>query len=478
MKDQPGSKEAALVQRAATLMRLPAVTSLGFGLALVLAGCGASPTPQVTKGFAGADAGAQSLPAVQGFAAVAPVPALRSNAEMAADFLDLEFRMESGRPLPVLTRFEGPIRVRMTGAVPAAARAELGRVIQRFRREAGLDIAYADGAEANIVIDFRPRSALRRAVPSAACFVVPNVASFDQYMRMRNSPQVDWAQIMRRDRAAIFVPSDTSPQEVRDCLHEELAQAMGPLNDLFRLPDSVFNDDNFHAVLTGFDMLMLRTHYAPELRSGMTREEVAARLPAILARLNPRGQSIPGSPRQMTPRAWISAVQSSFTGTSTARLSEAETLVSIARAQGWADGRLAFSYFARARARTGTDMQGALSDYAEAARIWRSLPGGAIHAAHVDMQLSAFALSAGQFDRVIELTTRAIPVARQHQNGSLVASLLAMKAEALAATGRSAEARSTRLDSLAWARYAFGSDAQVRARMSDIAALASRGARG
>jgi hypothetical protein len=94
------------------------------------------------------------------------------------------------------------------------------------------------------------------------------------------------------------------------------------------------------------------------------------------------------------------------------------------------------------------------------------------------MQLSAFALSAGQFDRVIELTTRAIPVARQHQNGSLVASLLAMKAEALAATGRSAEARSTRLDSLAWARYAFGSDAQVRARMSDIAALASRGARG
>jgi len=34
-----------------------------------------------------------------------------------------------------------------------------------------------------------------------------------------------------------------SPQEVRDCLHEELAQALGPLNDLYRLPDSVFNDD-------------------------------------------------------------------------------------------------------------------------------------------------------------------------------------------------------------------------------------------
>lgn len=459
-------------------MRLPAVIASGLCLAAVLAGCAATPPAQVTKGFAGADRVAEGLPAVQGFAPVAPIAARRSNAEMAGDFLDLAFRMESGRELPVLSRFEGPIRVQMTGAVPASARAELGRVIQRFRREAGLDIALAEGGRANITIDFRPRSGLRRAVPSAACFVVPNVSSFDQYMRMRNSAQVDWAQITRRDRAAIFVPSDTSPQEVRDCLHEELAQAMGPLNDLFRLPDSVFNDDNFHAVLTGFDMLMLRAHYAPELRSGMTRAEVAARLPALLARLNPGGQTIPGGAKPMTPRAWISAVQASFAGTSGVRLSEAELLVSIARAQGWADGRMAFSLFARARARTGTDTTGALADYTEAARLWRSLPGGAIHAAHVDMQLSAFALSSGQFDRVIELTSRAIPVARQHQNGSLTASLLAMKAEAEMAMGRSDAARRTRLDSLVWARYAFGSDAQVRARMADIAALALRGARG
>ena len=55
---------------------------------------------------------------------------------------------------------------------------------------------------------------------------------------------------------------------MRDCLHEELAQAMGPLNDLYELSDSVFNDDNFHTVLTGFDMLVLRLHYAPELANG------------------------------------------------------------------------------------------------------------------------------------------------------------------------------------------------------------------
>ena len=38
-----------------------------------------------------------------------------SNADIARDFLDLAFRLESGRELPVLTRFEGTIRVLMTG---------------------------------------------------------------------------------------------------------------------------------------------------------------------------------------------------------------------------------------------------------------------------------------------------------------------------------------------------------------------------
>ena len=85
-------------------------------------------------------------------------------------------------------------------------------------------------------------------------------------------------------------PSDASPQEARDCLHEELAQAVGPLNDLYRLPDSVFNDDNVHTVLTGFDMLMLRARFTRRnWRIGhVACRQVAARLPGILARHQPR----------------------------------------------------------------------------------------------------------------------------------------------------------------------------------------------
>ena len=53
----------------------------------------------------------------------------RSNAAIARDILALEFQMESGRDLPVLTRFEGPITVALTGDVPATAPLELARVI-------------------------------------------------------------------------------------------------------------------------------------------------------------------------------------------------------------------------------------------------------------------------------------------------------------------------------------------------------------
>ena len=45
------------------------------------------------------------------------------------------------------------------------------------------------------------------------------------------------------------------------------------------------------------------------------------------------------------------------------------------------------------------------------------------------------------------------------------------KAEALAMQGRDPEAAALRLDSLGWARYGFGSDRNVRARLREIAAL-------
>lgn len=444
----------------------------------LISACAPAPSAEVTKSSAFDSSALSGVAGTRAFAAPAPTTAQRSNAEMARDFLDLTFRMESGRAIPALSRFEGPITIGLSGDVPATTSAELSRLINRLRAEAGLDVRPAQAGEAaSITIDFVPRAQMRRAVPTAACFVVPGVRSFAEYKSVRGTAQVDWGRLTRREHVVIAIPSDTSPQEVRDCLHEEVAQAMGPLNDLYHLPDSVFNDDNFHTVLTGFDMLMLRVYYAPELRSGMNEAEVARHVPAILARLNPGGEGRQGNLKSIAPRSWVAAVEQSFGlrgGTSKAA---AERMLSIAMAQGWTDGRMAFSYYALGRAQVTSDPEAAVRAFAKAAQIYRALPGGQVHSAHVDMQLAAIALSTGQPGQAIQFADRAIPAVKQAENAALLATLMLIKAEALESQGMVAEAKAMRLDSLGWARYGFGSEAQVRARMSEVSALGARGKR-
>ena len=444
-----------------------------------LAACAPAPNAEVTMARPTAGLSTASGPAVAQLAMTTATTVTRSNASIGQDFMDLAFRMESGRAIPAFSRFEGPITVALTGAVPPSAPNDLTLVLARFRGEAGIDVQATSGP-ASITVEFLPRRMMQAVVPTAACFVVPRVSSWDEYRAARNSAVLDWTTVQARDRVAIFVPSDTTPQEVRDCLHEEVAQAMGPLNDLYRLSDSVFNDDNFHTTLTGFDMLVLRAFYAPELRSGMGPGDVAAALPGVLARLNPAGGQAAAVGSEIDPRSWTQSIEMALgqRGSASTRRAAAERAVGIARAQGWQDNRLAFSYYALGRVNVGSDVPQAVVAFSQAQQIYQRLPGGGVHASHVDMQMAAFALASGQADEALRYTDRAIPIVRQAENAALLATLLLLRAEALEMAGRGAEARALRLDTGALAQYGFGSPAQVRARTSEIAALARRGGRG
>lgn len=413
------------------------------------------------------------LPPMRAFAGSAGAPPSRSNAEIAQDFLDLAFHMESGRSVPIMTRFEGPISVRVTGDVPATLVPDLRALIARLNAEAGIDIFLTGAPDAAVTIEAIPREELSRAVPRAACFVVPRISSWAEFREVRRTPQVDWTTLTRRDRAAIFVPSDVAPQEIRDCLHEELAQAIGPLNDLYRLPDSVFNDDNIHAVLTGFDMLVLRLYYAAELANGMTRGEAAVRLPGLLARLNPAGERPGGQPMNDTSRDWITSIETALSAAElpNRRRDAAERAINLARAFGWDGPRKGFALYAYGRLMVSVAPDLALGAFVEAQRTFRDSPETRLHEAHVAVQLAAFALSDGDAETVLALTEQAIPVAEGFENAALLASLMMFRAEALALQGRGAEAAAVRLDSLAWARYGFGSERNVRARAREIAAL-------
>jgi len=446
-----------------------------LGQAMALAAC--DPMGGLGHATAGRDATAISaaMPAMNHFATPQPVAPQQSNAQIAADFLALSFQMESGRAIERMSRFEGPVTITVRPGAPASLGHDLDRLILRLRQEARIDIRRIapDAAPANITIETLPRARLQRMVPHAACFVVPRVSSWEAFRRARTTNDLDWTTLAERDQVAIFIPNDVAPQEIRDCLHEEVAQALGPLNDLYRLPDSVFNDDNFHTVLTGFDMLMLRVYYDPALQSGMTRAEAAAVLPAVLARLNPAGAGGVASPTQESPRAWVDAIETALgAGTRDAlRPAAAARAVRLAEAAGLSDGRLAFSHYALGRLTLARDPDVAMGAFLTARAIYDGIAPGGIHVAHIDMQIAAIALGSGRFDDALELTRRATPIAMRSENAALLSTLLLIQAEALDQLNRSAEARLLRLDSLGWGRYGFGTNSQMGARLSEIAAL-------
>ncbi|MGJ8545299.1 MAG: DUF2927 domain-containing protein [Sulfitobacter sp.] len=414
-----------------------------------------------------------NLPPIKVFSTATPRATIRSNNDLALDFIELSFQLESGRDLPVFTRFEGPITLRVIGTPPATMESDLSRVLSRLNHEAGIPIRRIAGESANITVQAVSRAQIRRVLPKAACFVAPNVSSIDEYAKARRAPRTNWASLRTRSRIAIFVPNDVSPQETRDCLHEELAQALGPLNDLYRLPDSVFNDDNVHTVLTGFDMLMLRAYYAPELRSGMTRGQVAAALPAIFSRINPGGDGRAARYATRTPRAWKQAIETALgSGASiTVRRRAGLEAIRIATSLGWQDHRRAFAHYAMGRLLQRTDPEAAHQQYLAADRYYAQTQGTQLHRAYVATQLAAYAISQGAAVQAERMIAPHLETAQRNENAALLSTLMLLRAEALDLQNRPAEARSVRLDSLGWARYGFGPDWAVRAKLREIASL-------
>ncbi|MCF6232122.1 MAG: DUF2927 domain-containing protein [Rhodobacteraceae bacterium] len=414
-----------------------------------------------------------TLPPMKSFATPRPFAPIQSNGNIAADFLDLSFQLESGRALPVFTRFETPVTVRISGTPPPSLQPDLKRLLHRLQTEAGIDIRLTPFGQANITIQAVSREEIRRVLPQAACFVVPNVTSLEQFRRERRRPSTNWALLRRRDKLAIFLPYDSSPQEVRDCLHEELAQALGPLNDLYRLQNSVFNDDNVHTVLTGFDMLILRTTYAPELQTGMTRAEVTARLPGILARLNPRGGSIAANTIFPTPRNWIQAVQTTLGPGATLeqRQIAANKAAQIALDQRWDGHRRAFSHYMLGRTLQGSDPGLAQRHFNSANSFLARKVGTGLHRAYVTTQTAAYAITRGDGASALRQIQPALDTAARAENAALLSTLMLLQVEALRLTGQHGAADKVRLDSLGWARYGFGADWAVKAKIQEISAL-------
>lgn len=431
-----------------------------LALLILLAGC-AAPVGEITS--------------VQFAETRFPRGVAMSNADLAEDFLEYTFQLESGERLERLLRYEDPVRLHFSPGLAPYAR-DIDLLLERLRREAGIDIARtADPEAAQIRVEAVPAGQMARIFPTAACFIVPGETSWREFLRRSDGQRVRWSDLETLGRAAIFLPADTTPQDVRDCLNEEITQALGPANDLYRVADSIWNDDNLHGIATPYNMLMLRVLYQPELASGMSRAEVAARLPRLFHRENPAGRAVARQPRHPESRAWASAIEVALSrrATRAERLGAAEVAVDLARAMEPVDHRLAVALLARGRMTLRRDPLAAARSFAEAYNLSRRLHGaGDVRTAHAAVHMAAVALAAGENEVAIQLARTHVAGARAGRNAVLMAALRSIEAEALLALGELDAAREARVDSLRWARYGLGDgDGALAREQAQIAAL-------
>ena len=216
-----------------------------------------------------------------------------------------------------------------------------------------------------------------------------------------------------------------------------MAQALGPANDLYRIPDTVFNDDNFHSVLTSFDMLMLRALYDPALPAGASEIEVSSKILAVLNRLNPRGRNRAPAARAPVNTAWKSAVESALDRrrSRVVRRNASRRAIGLALAMQPTDHRLGLSLLTYGRVLLRRDPVAAREQFDLAYRQFVASVGpDDIRTAHAALHLALLALREGRLTDAEKLAADHILPARRAENAVVLSGLLAIRSEALAGT--------------------------------------------
>ncbi|GIX12797.1 MAG: hypothetical protein KatS3mg118_0756 [Paracoccaceae bacterium] len=394
--------------------------------------------------------------------ALAPGPVLQANRDIAEDLADLVFGRESGLTLTRLTRFETPVRVSLATVPPAGFADDLAALITRLRDEARIDIALAGPAEpGNIVIDFAPAAEIAAVFPGAQCFVIPAArdwAGFRRDLALALLP--DWDALDSLTGAGLFLPADGEAETLRECLEEELAQALGPANDLFRLRDSVFNDDNVHSRLTRFDILVLRTLYDPGLHSGMTRARAVAAARAVLDRINPAGRGIARRAGLRPAPEWERIMRSLFEDPAprARRIAALRRAVRLAQRFPQPDHRLAttLDFLATLEYPDRPELAEGLLARALDSLERHDDPQG-LRAATIRLHLAQLRMRLGRPAEALALADAALPALVAHDAAGNIARALALRTAALATLGRAEEARISAVDSSAWQDYVRGS---------------------
>lgn len=204
-----------------------------------------------------------------------------------------EYLLSAGRFMArtsasVLRRWEGPVVYRMEfgDSVPPAMRAgdhaQVAALVSDMTNAAGhpmrlLPLGATGGGNFHVLVVNEDE---RRAIGPRLEALIPGIdAAAVRLVTEMPRETFCLAMAFARDGSATYteafaiIRAEHPDLTRKACYHEELAQGLGLANDSANARPSIFNDDQEFALLTGHDRLLLRLHYDPRLRPGMTESE-------------------------------------------------------------------------------------------------------------------------------------------------------------------------------------------------------------
>ena len=432
--------------------------------AIALAACapaGNAPRPEARATVASPG----PLPELDGYASAVgaqPVPWTRRT--LADDFIEITFDTEWGVRTDQLLRFPGDVRIALIGSELNGYLAYAEDLARRLDAATGPDhkvsLVNSPNAKPEIVFRTAPRNQMRRLAPGALCFLTPFRGDWRSYVAARANGGARWADTTELTAITIFIPQYATPYEIRVCLEEEATQALGAANDLYRLEDTIFNDDNAHIRFTAFDAVILRVLYDDAIRPGMNREAArAASLEALgravgsFGRERRFGHIVDDIHDELRELVWNASGPSQ-------RRSRAAIATKRLREESLRDHRLAEALTIEAVLAVRDNEHAraiALLEEAEASLI-AALPTNGVRLALTRGSLAVLYKREGRARDALTKLDLAIPVLAANAHDKRLAEALRWRAAARAQLGDVSSARRDAREALEWARYVFGRD--------------------
>lgn len=190
-------------------------------------------------------------------------------------------RFEQRKTASQLHRWDQPVRIEpeFGALIPEAQvmkdRADISSYADRLARVSGHPVSVV-GSNGNfhVLVLYEEE---RRAIGPRLRELIPGIsqAAIDTVVDL---PRTDYCLVLALDpdntgvytRAVAIVRAEHPDLFRLSCLHEEIAQGLGLVNDSPRARPSIFNDDEEFALLTTQDEMMLAMLYDRRLQPGMS----------------------------------------------------------------------------------------------------------------------------------------------------------------------------------------------------------------